>query len=113
MSMLYPIMLTTATNLGIFSSVFIKMMTDSMDEDSGKSEKEETSEALLTMLGLGVGEILGSLVWGKVIDKCNIKYTVIFNILAVTIGFMVLLVYTARYEFGNGLAIVMTFTFGF
>ena len=39
MSMLYPIMLTTATNLGIFSSIFIKMMTDTMENDEENAAK--------------------------------------------------------------------------
>ena len=41
MSMLYPIMLTTATNLGIFSSVFIKMMTKSMENEDIMSKWTE------------------------------------------------------------------------
>jgi len=32
MAMLYPVMVSTALNLGILSSVFIKMMVETMDD---------------------------------------------------------------------------------
>ena len=33
MAMLYPLMLSTAINIAIFSSVFIKIMTETMKDD--------------------------------------------------------------------------------
>ena len=113
MAKLYPIFLTIAINIGIYSSVMIKMMADSMNEDSDKSEKDKISEALLCMSGLGLGEIIGSLIWGRVIDKFSHKTMVLLNILALIVGYSCLILYGALYEFSYGLALLMTFTMGF
>mmetsp|Transcript_28952 Transcript_28952/g.38587 ORF Transcript_28952/g.38587 Transcript_28952/m.38587 type:complete len:80 (+) Transcript_28952:788-1027(+) len=68
---LYPTMILTALNLGIFASVFIKMMVDTMDDKKDWSDQDQTSNALLCMLGLGTGEIIGSIVFGRITDKCK------------------------------------------
>ena len=112
MATLYPIMLNTAINLGILSSVFIKMMTDTMGERTEWDSKEKTSYALLCMLGLGAGEILGALAWGKIIDKCPTKVTVLINVLAVTVSFAFLILYATLYKFTYPLALLMTFSLG-
>jgi len=64
--MLYPTMILTALNLGIFASTFINLMTATMDDPKAT---DSTSNALLCMLGLGTGEIIGSLVFGRITDK--------------------------------------------
>ena len=114
MIVLYPIILSTSINLGIYSSVSIKMMVDTMDDEAlwGTDDKEKTSKALLCMLGLGVGEIAGSIAFGRVMDKCPIKCTVLINILAATIGYGSLLLFGAFYEFSFPLAILMTTSWG-
>lgn len=73
MAMLYPLMLSSAINIGIFSSVFIKMMKDTMEEErTDWDNTEKTSKALLCMIGLGFGEIFGSLAFGRIIDKFSL-----------------------------------------
>ena len=64
------------------------------------------------MLGLGFGEILGSLLFGKITDKCKFKVTILLNILALSLGYAFLIAYTARYEFSFVLACTMTFFWG-
>ena len=113
MAMLYPIMLSTALNVGIFSSVFVKMMTDTMEETRPEWDStEKTSKALLCMLGLGVGEIVGSLAFGRILDKCSLTWMVIIQCLAVTIAFGLLIVYGIQYEFTFVGAVAMTTSFG-
>ena len=115
MVMTYPIMLTTATNLGIFSSIFVPMMTETMEsneEMKGWTEDEKTSRALLCCIGQGVGEILGSLLFGRVIDKYGSKLTIVVNAIALTVAYSFLFLYGSLYEFNYFLAIAMTFTWG-
>ena len=112
--MLYPIILSTAINIAIYSSVFIKIMTETMnDDDYGEwTSDEKTSLALLCMLGLGVGEIIGSLAFGRIIDKCRLGCTVFLNCLAVTLSFALLIYYGIMYRFTVAIAIAMTTSFG-
>mmetsp|Transcript_23318 Transcript_23318/g.27367 ORF Transcript_23318/g.27367 Transcript_23318/m.27367 type:complete len:209 (-) Transcript_23318:185-811(-) len=109
---LYPLMLLTSVNLGIYASVFIKMMDDTMDDKSDWSEDEKTSNALLCMLGLGTGEILGSLFFGRITDKCAYWKTVLANFIVTTIAFAFLILYGVLYDFSFGLALAMTLTWG-
>ena len=116
MVMLYPIMLSTAINVGIFSSVFIKIMTETMTEEDYPNDEwtseEKTSLALLCMLGLGVGEIVGSLVFGRIIDKCKLGWTVFLNCVSVAVSFALLIYYGLEYEFTIARALAMSTSFG-
>lgn len=64
------------------------------------------------MLGLGTGEILGSLAFGRITDACKTNTTILVNLGAATIGYGCLILYGAIYEFSFPLAILMTFTWG-
>jgi len=81
MSTTYPIMLTTALNQGIFSVIFIQMMVSTMGDSHGWSKQDKDSKALLCMLGLGAGEILGALAFGRIADKLENKKTIMINML--------------------------------
>ena len=112
MAVLYPCILTTALNISIYASVFVKMMVDTMADQTGLTDQEKTSKALFGMLGLGVGEIFGSLVFGSVTDKCSLKTTVLLNMLALAIGYTFLIAFGVVYSFSMPLAVAMTFTWG-
>ena len=60
MMALFPLMLVLAINLGIYSSVFAKMMTETMSNRTDWTSDEKTAKALLCMIALGIGEVLGS-----------------------------------------------------
>ena len=64
------------------------------------------------MLGLGTGEIGGSILFGRITDKCSTKVTVVANMVALTVAYFFLILYGAIYEFSFYLAILMTFTWG-
>ena len=112
MATLYPLMVSTALNLGILSSVFIKMMVDTMDDRTEWGDQDKDSKALLVMIALGVGEVLGSKVFGYITDKCETKKTVLLNMLACTVGYAILILYGAIYDFTFYLGILMTFSWG-
>ena len=112
MATLYPLMVSTALNLGILSSVFIKMMVDTMEDRTEWGDQDKDSKALLVMIALGVGEVLGSKVFGYITDKCETKKTVLLNMLACTVGYAILVLYGAIYDFTFYLGILMTFSWG-
>ena len=112
MATLYPLMVSTALNLGILSSVFIKMMVDTMDDRTEWGDQDKDSKALLVMIALGVGEVLGSKVFGYITDKFETKKTVLINMLACTVAYAILVLYGAIYDFTFYLGILMTFSWG-
>ena len=112
MATLYPIFLTLALNLAIYSSVFIKMMVYTMDDSLGLSDQDKNSNALLVMVALGVGEILGSLAFGHVTDKFTYRNTIFVNMLACTASYAFLVLYGIIYDFKFNLGILMTFSWG-
>lgn len=112
MATLYPLMVSTALNLGILSSVFIKMMVDTMDDRTEWGDQDKDSKALLVMIALGVGEVIGSKVFGYITDKFETKKTVLINMLACTVAYAILVLYGAIYDFTFYLGILMTFTWG-
>ena len=64
------------------------------------------------MLGLGTGEILGAMLFGRITDKCTTRQTVLANVIAATIAYFFLILYGAIYDFKFYLAVLMTFTWG-
>ena len=87
-------------------------MTETMQERTEWNSTEKTSKALLCMLGMGVGSILGFAVFGRITDKCSVKMTLIVNMLVTTIAYGFLILYGAIYKFSYFLAVAMTFTWG-
>ena len=65
------------------------------------------------MVGLGFGEILGALVFGKIGDKLSMKVLIATNMLSAVIAFSVALWYTTRYNFSLSMALPMTLIWGF
>lgn len=64
------------------------------------------------MIGLGCGEIIGSLVFGRLTDKCPTNTIVVINAIAMTVGYAFLILYAAIYDFSYYLAVLMTFSWG-
>ena len=110
--MLYPVMVSTALNLGILSGVFIKMMVDTMDDRTSWDDQEKDSNALLVMIALGVGEIVGSMAFGHITDKFTTNRTIAINMVTCSIGYGFLILYVAVYDFSFYLGIFMTFSWG-
>ena len=86
MAILYLAIASTACNDSVYGVIFVPMFISSMDDSVGDAN-EKTSTALLAMLGLGAGEIIGAIAFGIITDKCTKRTTVLLNVLAVTVGF--------------------------
>jgi len=64
------------------------------------------------MLGLGCGEIIGSLIFGRITDTCSNDKIILINVATLTVGYGFLILYGAIYDFSFYLAILMTFFWG-
>ena len=112
MVILYPLIFLAALIVAIHSSFFVRMMIDSMDDREDWSDQDKYSYALFVMIGLGVGDILGSMVFGRITDRCTTKNTIYINMLTCTLGFSCLILYGAVYDFSFYLGVLMTFSWG-
>ena len=70
------------------------------------------SMAMLCMIALGVGEVIGALIFSRVQDSCN-KTVSLGVILAITIvACIVSIIYIIEFKFNIYICIAMTFTWG-
>ena len=111
LAQLYPTMIVTALNIGVFSNTFVTMMTQTMKGQDIKKDDREP-DALLCMIGLGVGEIGGSIAFGKVTDMDSHSKKILINVIAPSIACVMLILYTAIYKFTFYFSIIMTLTWG-
>ena len=64
------------------------------------------------MVGLGVGEISGAMIFGKIGDTQSMKITIAANMLSAVVGFSMLISYTIHYQFSLVFGFFMTFFWG-
>ena len=76
------------------------------------SDQEQNYLALLATVSFGVGEIIGSVIWGIITDKCSTKITILSNILMFLIANIALFAFNYHGHFSLFFASVMTFTYG-
>ena len=89
----------------------IKMIVETMkDEDWDDAKKNYM--ALMCMVGLGAGEIVGSIIFGRVQDSCSMTVTLACGLLFHVIGITTLIIYTIRFSFNVYLCVAVTFTWG-
>jgi len=68
---------------------------------------------MLAMACVGVGEILGSAVFGRIQDKQTIKVVVLSNLVFLLIAFTIMLAFHSDSGFNFWLACLMTLSWGF
>ena len=66
MLILTPLITQTAFNVAISSGVFVTLMEKTMDD---WNEDKKNQQALLAMVGHGVGEIVGAIIFGRLGDN--------------------------------------------
>jgi predicted MFS family arabinose efflux permease len=67
---------------------------------------------MLAMVSLGVGEILGGLMMGFIVDRIGSKKTALLNVILVLFSVVIVLIFIIRNRYGP-LAFIMTFVWGF
>jgi len=72
----------------------------------------KASKALYATLGLGAGEIIGALAFGKITDKLSKRMMVMINLLTLTLAFAWLFTYRVIQDYQWHWAILLTFFWG-
>ena len=123
-----PLILWTAISVSVYSGVLIILMTRSMssgtkhgdlhdvgksgDQDFVDNNNKREKAALLAMIMLGFGEIVGGLIVGKVRDTIGNKPCIFFQILLVAASLFMILRFNNSNDFDYFPAYMMCFLWG-
>lgn len=77
-----------------------------------KTSTEQVKIALLAMIGLGIGEISGSLMFGRIQDKTTVKITAASILAAFSVALSFLMFFNMFADFKMWRAALMTFSWG-
>ena len=97
-----PLIIWSGISTAIFGSMFISMMTTNMansfarfpdDNQDYGTETGRNQTALLTMVLLGIGEIVGGQLVGTIKDKVSVKVATVFQILLLISGTALILAF--------------------
>jgi len=92
MRYLLPSILWTGLSVSVYSSFLITLMSKTMDDSWDDDKKSKYS--LLAMACFGVGEILGALASGQVLDRLGYKSLIVLQIILMIMANSCLLWYT-------------------
>lgn len=109
--MLYvvPYIFWSSISYAIYAGSLVVLMNQTMNSDW--SDNKKTQNSLFAMIGLGVGEIVGSIVCGKILDKWNQKAGLIYDMIITAIAFAFLITYNEVRNYGV-VTYFMTFFWG-
>jgi len=105
-----PVVLWSSFSIAIYAAQFIPLIASSIK--IGTAE-EKSAKACAAMVGIGLGEIFGSLGNGWLHDKMGTKRFALYNIVILLIAFGLLIAYTAYDTYNLPFAGLMTFVWGF
>jgi predicted MFS family arabinose efflux permease len=99
----------TGISISIYTGLLVPIIFDSMPVDY--EPNIEFSDSMFAMISLGVGEILGGIGMGLIIDRIGSKKACYINIVNVINACATVILYIYIDEY-NWLAFVMTFAWG-
>jgi MFS family permease len=82
----------------------------SMDEEV-MTDSEKFEKSMLAMMTLGIGEIIGGIVMGYLVDRIGTKKACFINVFNITFTIMITAIYINQNSY-SGLAFFMTFLWG-
>eukprot|EP00347_Sterkiella_histriomuscorum_P015929 403355148 len=101
----------TGFSISYFSGMLVLIMTSSMNGQEIDGQKQY-EYAMLAMVALGIGEIIGSQSMGFLVDKFGSKKSVLFNISLIVLMVIFTFVYLINFTFNWPLALIMCFLWG-
>ena len=82
----------TGCSVAIYTSFLVTLMSKTMDDSWPDDKKSKFS--LLAMIGLGIGEIIGSLISGQVLDRFGYKKMSFFIMMTMATAGVIVILYT-------------------
>ena len=61
-----PLIIQTAFNVAIQASVFLNMVEDTMPTEGSWNQSKRDKYGLLALVGIGVGEVAGAILYGRI-----------------------------------------------
>lgn len=108
---LTPLILWTALSEAIIASVLVPLMTDTM-RDKAWSPTEKNHYCLLSLIGQGVGEIVGAFIYGFVQDNSSDRTTLLVCLGLSSAAAGVQFAYVAHFDFTLWFGVLMCFCWG-
>lgn len=94
------------------ATLFIPLMVSHM-QSMPRTEAYKDRQAMLAMVCVGVGEIIGSAVFGRIQDNHSMKAVVVANVVVLLAAFGLMIAFHLQSEFSFWLACMMTLAWGF
>jgi fucose permease len=104
-----PLIIWTALSMAAYSGCFVNLMSSTMAISWDSNKQFEV--ALFAMIPLGIGEMIGGLIFGSVNDKMGQKAGITYCLIMTIIAFAMLFAYIEIYKF-SVLAFFMTLIWG-
>lgn len=109
MRFLIPQLIWTGISISVYTGILIPIIYDTISEDFSENDKFKMS--MLAMMTLGIGEILGGIGMGVLVDKIGTRKSVWVNVLNIVITTVVTAIYIKTNVYGF-MAFVMAFFWG-
>jgi predicted MFS family arabinose efflux permease len=107
-----PLMVTSGLCLAGNAGVFVPLLEQTMDSQSNWDEDVKSQKALIALSVLGLGEIIGAVVYGKILDRFGHKLTMYLCLLELLLAVGFNIWYIAKFKFDMWSASLMCFLWG-
>lgn len=109
MMLLLPQVFWTGISLAVYTGLLVPIITDTIP---GDDDQDKFMKSMFAMVALGVGEMVGGLFIGYIIDHFGNRKAAMANVVLILIQTAVVITYIVIYEY-SWLAFLMTFLWGF
>eukprot|EP00347_Sterkiella_histriomuscorum_P005421 403356681 len=109
MMILLPQVFWTGISLAVYTGLLVPIITDTIP---GDDDNDKFMKSMFAMVALGVGEMVGGLFIGQIIDRYGNRKAAVANVVLILIQTGITITYIVIYEY-SWLAFLMTFAWGF
>ena len=110
MRFLLPQLMWTGISISIYTGMLTPIIYKTMPDTYTDNKKFEDS--MFAMISLGVGEVIGGILMGILVDRIGSKKCCLINVCNIAFTVMITAIYIHKDNY-NGLAFFMTFLWGF
>ena len=105
-----PVIMFSSMSAAIYASLLVPLLARTMK--STLTNEEKTSLSCISMILLGIGEIVGSLVNGKIHDSIGTRAFALVNLCWMYIAYALIFTYTYHDTYHHTFAMTLCFFWG-